>query len=153
MLRWLLRSTFALFPLLHFRGGLVSWESPVICFMIGGSFWDLFTPLPCRFWSIAQQCGAQLPTHTINYWTELSGVLVSSWWCFRVQPYHRRSVAELCMLFKIWSRAVHCLCCMCRRVLLLVLWLLIGIRSNLLIVGLLSNVKRLCPLGVSLERS
>ena len=26
--------------------------------------------------SIAQQCGAQLPTHTLNYWTELSGVLV-----------------------------------------------------------------------------
>ena len=28
------------------------------------------------FWSTAQLCGAQLPTHTLNYWTELSGVLV-----------------------------------------------------------------------------
>ena len=37
---------------------------------------DLFGALSCRFWSIAQQCGAQLPTHTLNYWTELSGVLV-----------------------------------------------------------------------------
>ena len=27
-------------------------------------------------WSIAQECGAQLPTHTINYWTKLSGALV-----------------------------------------------------------------------------
>ena len=36
------------------------------------SFWSF----ACRFWSIAQQCGAQLPTHTLNYWTELSGVLV-----------------------------------------------------------------------------
>ena len=36
------------------------------------SLWSL----SCRFWSIAQQCGAQLPTHILNYWTELSGVLV-----------------------------------------------------------------------------
>ena len=36
------------------------------------SFWSLSR----RSWSIAQQCGAQLPTHTLNYWTELSGVLV-----------------------------------------------------------------------------
>ena len=27
------------------------------------------------FRTIAQQCGAQLPTHTLKYWTELSGVL------------------------------------------------------------------------------
>ena len=49
--------------------------------------WQVFhdRPLLLRpFWSfvllvlasIAQQCGAQLPTHTLNYWTELSGVLV-----------------------------------------------------------------------------
>ena len=35
-----------------------------------------FEALSCQFWSVAQQCGAQLPTHTLNYWTELSGVLV-----------------------------------------------------------------------------
>ena len=45
-------------------------------FMIGRFLRDLFGALSCRFWSIAQQCGAQLPTHTLNYWTELSGVLV-----------------------------------------------------------------------------
>ena len=32
------------------------------------SFWSFVLPV----WSIAQQCGAQLPTHTLNYWTELS---------------------------------------------------------------------------------
>ena len=36
------------------------------------SFWSV----SCRFWSIARQGGAQLPTHTLNYWTEFSGVLV-----------------------------------------------------------------------------
>ena len=45
-------------------------------FMIGRFFWDIFGALSCRFWSIAPPCGAQLPTHTLNYWTELSGVLV-----------------------------------------------------------------------------
>ena len=35
-----------------------------------------FGALSCRFWNIAHQCGAQLPTHALNYWTELSGVLV-----------------------------------------------------------------------------
>ena len=35
-----------------------------------------FGALSCQFWRIAQLCGAQLPTHTLNNWTELSGVLV-----------------------------------------------------------------------------
>ena len=37
------------------------------------------------------------------------------------------------------------LCRMCRRVLLVVLWLLIGTRSCLLVVGLLSIAEALCP--------
>ena len=37
------------------------------------SFWSFVLPV-LKY--IAQQCGAQLPTHTLNYWTELSGVLV-----------------------------------------------------------------------------
>ena len=41
--------------------------------------------------------------------------------------------------------AVHCLCRMCRCVLLVVLWLLIGTRSCLLILGLLSIAEPLCP--------
>ena len=47
------------------------------------NFWQVFQDwslllrsLCCRFWSIAQQCSAQLSTHTLNYWTELSGVQV-----------------------------------------------------------------------------
>ena len=40
---------------------------------------------------------------------------------------------------------MHCLCHMCRRVLLVVLWLLIGTLSRLLVVGLLSIAEALCP--------
>ena len=43
----------------------------------------------------------------------------------------------------IW--AVHCLCSMCQHVLLVVLWLLIGIRLHLLAVELLSTAEPLCP--------
>ena len=39
---------------------------------------------------------------------------------------------------------------MCRRVLLVVLWLLIGTRSRLLVVGLLGIAEALCPNSVSL---
>ena len=71
---------------------------------------------------------------------------------------HRRSVAELYMLFKIKRNQMHPLSgelplMYCRRVLLLVIWLLIGTRSRLLVVELVSIVEPLCPLGVSLERS
>ena len=63
---------------------------------------------------------------------------------------HRRSAAELCMLFKIKSNPMHplsgaLLCRMCRRVLLVALWLLIGTRSHLPVVGLLSIAESLCP--------
>ena len=63
---------------------------------------------------------------------------------------HRRSVAVLCRLFKIRVtqcilRAVHCLCRMCRRVLLVVLWLLIGTRLRFLAVLLLTTVESSCP--------
>ena len=71
MLRWPLRR----FPELQQRG-TVSWESPGKYFMIGSCFWDLFGALSCRSSSIIQQCGDQLPIHTLNYWTELSAVLV-----------------------------------------------------------------------------
>ena len=62
---------------------------------------------------------------------------------------HRRSVAELCMLFKIKSNPMHLLtgaliCRMCRRVFLVVLLLLIGTRSRLFVVGLLSIAEPLC---------
>ena len=66
MLRWPLRCSFALFPVLQFRG-LISWKNPGKYFMIGRSFWDLFGAFSCRSWSIAeQQRRAQLPIHTLN---------------------------------------------------------------------------------------
>ena len=63
---------------------------------------------------------------------------------------HRRSVAELSMLFQIKSNPMHplsdaCICRMCQRVLLMVLQLLTGTRSRLLVVGLLSIAEPLCP--------
>ena len=39
------------------------------------SFWFL-CPAGFGVLLIAQQCGAHLSTHTLNYWTELSGMLV-----------------------------------------------------------------------------
>ena len=107
MLSWPLRSTFALFPVLQLRG-LVSRESPGRYFMICPFLWDLFGALSCRFWSIAQQCGAQLPTQTLNYWTEFvrsAGFLAGG--VLECNLAHRQSVAELCMLFKIRSNPMH----------------------------------------------
>ena len=65
-----------------------------------------------RFWSIAQQCGALLPTHTLNYWIELLGVLFFlAGGVLECNLAHRRSVTELCMLFKIKSDPMHPLSC------------------------------------------
>ena len=65
--------------------------------------------MSCRFSSIVQQCGAQLPTHTKNYWTELScrsaGFLAGG--ALEYNLAHRRSVAELFMLFKNKSNPMH----------------------------------------------
>ena len=58
------------------------------------------------------------------------------------QMAHRRS--EQCCACHLRLRAVHCLCHMCRRVLLVVLWLLIGTRFCLLAEELLSTVVPLC---------
>ena len=110
----------------------------------------------------------------ISFWSFVLPVLeyCSAVWCSPadshlklldrvVRSAHRRSVAELCMLFKIKSNSMHPLssvkydhlytiilyirlCRMCRRVLLVVLWLLIGTRSRLLVVGFLSIAEPLC---------
>ena len=63
---------------------------------------------------------------------------------------HRRSVAELCMLFKIKNNPMHPLSGALPLpyvpgMFLMVLWLLIGTRSPLLVVGLLSIAESLCP--------
>ena len=87
--------------------GLVSWESPGKYFMIGHSLWNLFRPLSSLSLSIAQQCGVQLRNHTLNYWIEMKEVLFFSWRCFDCNLAYRRSVAALCMLFKIKCNAMH----------------------------------------------
>ena len=108
---------------------LVSWESPGKYFMIGRSFRDIFWAF---FLSIfpAQQYGAQQPIHTLSCWVELARVLIvklavfwsatllidNLWQCCAC--YLRLRVTQ-CILW-----AVHCFCSMCRRVLLVVLWLL-----------------------------
>ena len=65
--------------------------------------------MSCRFWSIGQQCGAQLPTHTLNYYVDRvvrsAGFLAGG--VLDCNIAHRRSVAELCMLFKIKSDPMH----------------------------------------------
>ena len=64
--------------------------------------------MSCRSWSIAQQCGAELPTHTFKL---LDRVVRSAGFpaggVLECNLAHRRSVAELCMLFKIRSNAMH----------------------------------------------
>ena len=63
---------------------------------------------------------------------------------------HRRSVAELCMLFTIRINPMHPLSGALPlpnvpTLLLVVLWLLMGTRSRLLVVGLLIIAEPLCP--------
>ena len=63
--------------------------------------------MSCRFWSIAQQCGAQLPTHLklLDRALRSAGFLAGG--VLECNLVHRRSVAELCMLFKIMSNPIH----------------------------------------------
>ena len=70
--RWPLRSIFARL-LQQLLKDLVSW-SPGKCSMIDHFLGDTFGVLFCQFWSIVLQSGAQLPIHTLNYWTEQSVV-------------------------------------------------------------------------------
>ena len=74
MLRYPLRSTFAVSSAAAPRLGIMrkSWQ----VFHDRSLHLRYFGALSCQFWSIARQCGAQLLTHTLNYWTEFSGVLV-----------------------------------------------------------------------------
>ena len=77
-------------------------------FMISQSFWDLVGDLSCPFWSIAQQCGAQLPIHTLNYWTELFECWFLGWRCFTVQPSASTIWCSVVhAIFKIKSNPMH----------------------------------------------
>ena len=52
------------------------------------------------FWSTVLQCGDRLPMHTLNYCT-VQSVVPGSYLA------HRRSVAVLCMLYKIRCNPIH----------------------------------------------
>ena len=60
------------------------------------------------FWTAVLQCGARLPMHIFNYWTVPSVVPVLTW-CVLVWQCssHLRSVAVLCMLYKIRCNPMH----------------------------------------------
>ena len=111
---------------------------------------SFFGSMSCWSWSIAQQCAAQLPIHTLNYWTLLSRLLFSRWRYFlECNLAHRRSVAVLCMLFKIRSSPMNSLSGALPLPyvparLLVVLWF-ICTRFRLLGVKLLSITQPMCP--------
>ena len=72
---------------------------------------DALEVLACPFWSIVLPFGALLPIHTLDYWTELSVVPVFlAWSVFECDLAHRRSVAVLCMLYKIRCSPMHPFC-------------------------------------------
>ena len=76
--------------------------------MIDRFLGDAFGILSCQFWSIVLRSGARLPIHTLNYWTEQSVVPgFLSGGVFACDLAHRRSVAVLCMLYKIRCNPVH----------------------------------------------
>ena len=65
--------------------------------------------LSCQFWSTVLQSGAWLPTHVLNYWTvqSCSGARFLTGGVFECDIAHRRSVAVLCMFYKIRCKAIH----------------------------------------------
>ena len=66
---------------------------------------------PASFGSTVLRCGAWLPIHTENYWTAFSVLLVFQLRvCFECDLVHRRSVAVLCLLYKIRCDPMHPLC-------------------------------------------
>ena len=104
--RWPLRSIFAGFPE-QLHKDLVSWGSHGECFMIDRFLGDAFGVLCSQFWSIVLQSGALLPMHTLNTRPSSQWYPVSNWGWVWVWHFHRRSVAVLCLLYKIRCNPVH----------------------------------------------
>ena len=73
-------------------------------FLHGRSFRDL----SCPFWSAILQCGARLPIHHLKLLDRVvSGARFLTRGVFECDLAHRRSVAVLCMLYKIRCSPVH----------------------------------------------
>ena len=79
--------------------------------MIDCSSGDAFLVLSCQFWNTVLQCGVRLPMRTLNYWTcVVSGACLLAGGVLNCDLSHRRSVAVLCMLYKIRCNPKNPLC-------------------------------------------
>ena len=79
--------------------------------MINYSSGDDFVVLSCQFWNTVLQCGVRLPIHTLNYLDRVvSGACFIAGSVLNCDLSHRRSVAVLCMLYKIICYPKHPLC-------------------------------------------
>ena len=96
------RSIFARFPEQLLKD-LVSCGSPGECSMIDRFLGDAFEVLSCQFWSTVLQSGARLPIHTLIKLVDrtVSGPRFLTVGVFECDTAHRRSLAVLCMLYKI----------------------------------------------------
>ena len=66
---------------------------------------DAFGVLSCQFWNTVLQCGVRLPIHTL-----VSGACFLAGGVLNCNLSRRRSVAVLCMLYKIRCNLMHPLC-------------------------------------------
>ena len=71
------------------------------CFLV-----DALGVLSCPFWSTVLPFDARLPIHTLDY-RVVSGTSFLTWGVFECDLAHRRSVAVLCMLYKIRCNPMH----------------------------------------------
>ena len=79
--------------------------------MINRFLGDAFRVLSCQFWSIVLQSGDRLPIHLKLLDRAVSGGQFLTGGVFECDISHRRSVAVLCMLYKIRCNPVHPLNC------------------------------------------
>ena len=69
---------------------------------------DSFGVLSCQLWSIVLQSGARLPIHTFKLLDRaVTGTRFLTMDMFECDIAHRRSVAVLCMLYKIRCNPMH----------------------------------------------
>ena len=73
---------------------------------IGGCFWVL----SCQFWNTVLQCGFRLPIHPFLLDRVVSGACFIAGGVLSRDLSHRRSVAVLCMMYKIRCNPKHPLC-------------------------------------------
>ena len=62
--------------------------------------------MSCPFWSTLLRCGARLPIHTLLDHV-VGGAIFLTGGVFECDLAHRRSVAVLCLLYKIRCNTMH----------------------------------------------